>query len=317
MKISIVIPLYNLEKLIGKCIQSTLDQDLKPEEYEVLVVNDGSTDGSFAAAEKAAQGHSNVRVFSKPNEGLSRTRNYGTDRAQGQCIIYLDADDYLSPNVLGCIARTMQKGQLDMLSFDLSAVDEQGVRIPFWSDGVPARNGLSLQSGRDFLQRGRFLQMVVTYAYDRAFLNRHQLRMAPIGHEDEEFTPRALYFAQRIQYIPLRVYNYLQRGDSFTKAYKPENYFEVVKGMKSLSDFATGIESTDPEGARIIREHIAPTLFGICRKSVETRSGNTRQIIERSRQAGLFPLQFRKSKFRYKLLNFNTSIFILYYRLHN
>lgn len=80
-KVSIIIPLYNLEKLIGKCIASALGQDLSPEEYEILVIDDGSTDGSLAAAEKAAQGHPNVHVYTKPNEGLSRTRNYGTDRA--------------------------------------------------------------------------------------------------------------------------------------------------------------------------------------------------------------------------------------------
>jgi len=59
-KVSIIIPLYNLEKLIGKCIASALGQDLSPEEYEILVIDDGSTDGSLAAAEKAAQGHPNV-----------------------------------------------------------------------------------------------------------------------------------------------------------------------------------------------------------------------------------------------------------------
>lgn len=316
MKISIIIPLYNLEKLIGKCIQSTLDQDLAPEEYEVLVVNDGSTDESLAAAEKAAHGHSNVRIFNKQNEGLSKTRNYGTDRAQGQYVMYLDADDYLSPNVLGRIAQTMDREQLDMLSFDLTAVDELGVKIPLWSDGVAARNGLSLQSGKDFLRRGRFLQMVYTYAYSREFLNRHQLRMKPIWHEDEEFTPRALYFAQRIQYTPLPVYNYMQRRDSFMQNYKPENYFEVVKGMKSLSDFADGIEPADPEGAILFREHIGLLIFRICKRSVVTRAGNTQQIIERSRQAGLFPLLFHKPGFRHKLLNFSPLLFTIYYRLH-
>ena len=111
-KVSIIIPLYNLEKLIGKCIASALGQDLSPEEYEILVIDDGSTDGSLAAAEKAAQGHPNVHVYTKPNEGLSRTRNYGTDRAAGRYVMYLDADDYLEPNVLGRLVETMECGGL-------------------------------------------------------------------------------------------------------------------------------------------------------------------------------------------------------------
>ena len=92
-KISIIIPLYNLEGLIGKCIASALDQDLPPEEYEVIVVDDGSTDGSLAAAQRAACGHANVQVHAKPNEGVSMARNYGTERAAGRYVMYVDADD--------------------------------------------------------------------------------------------------------------------------------------------------------------------------------------------------------------------------------
>ena len=65
-KVSIIIPLYNLEKLIGKCIASALGQDLSPEEYEILVIDDGSTDGSLAAAEKAAQGLSLIHILTLP-----------------------------------------------------------------------------------------------------------------------------------------------------------------------------------------------------------------------------------------------------------
>lgn len=68
-KVSIIIPLYNLEKLIGKCIASALGQDLSPEEYEILVIDDGSTDGSLAAAEKAAQGHPTYMYIPNPTRG--------------------------------------------------------------------------------------------------------------------------------------------------------------------------------------------------------------------------------------------------------
>ena len=143
-KISIIIPLYNLEHLIGKCIASTLGQDLPPEEYEVLVIDDGSTDGSLAAAEAASQGYANVRVYTKPNEGLSLTRNYGTDRATGRYVMYLDADDYLEPNVLGRLAAIMERERLDLLCYEIVAVDEQGKERPLWSD----RSGMRTKSSR-------------------------------------------------------------------------------------------------------------------------------------------------------------------------
>lgn len=315
-KISIIIPLYNLENLIGTCITSVLAQDLRPEEYEILVIDDGSTDGSFAAAKKAAEGHENVQVYTKPNEGLSLTRNYGTDRATGKYIMYLDADDYLVPNVLGRLTETMEQEQLDMLCFDIAGVDENDRDCPLWCDGISARNGTALQSGRDYLHWDRFLPMVWTYLYSREFLNRHGLRMAPIWHEDEEFTPRALYFAQRIKYIPCKVYNYLQRTDSFMGSYNPRHRLDLIRGMKSLTDFAAGIEGSDPEGARLIRLHIGRTIFLVCKQAVVKRSGNAREIIRYARQQGVMPLTFRRCNFRYFLINRAPALFVLYYRLH-
>ena len=160
-KISIIIPLYNLEGLIGKCIASALDQDLPPEEYEVIVVDDGSTDGSLAAAQRAACGHANVQVHAKPNEGVSLARNYGTERAAGRYVMYVDADDYLSPGVLGGLTQIMDRERLDMLCFDMAGVDEHGGDLPLWSDGLFARGGGEVQSGRDFLRRDCFLPMEV------------------------------------------------------------------------------------------------------------------------------------------------------------
>ena len=145
-KISIIIPLYNLEGLIGKCIASALDQDLPPEEYEVIVVDDGSTDGSLAAAQRAACGHANVQVHAKPNEGVSLARNYGTERAAGRYVMYVDADDYLSPGVLGGLTQIMDRERLDMLCFDMAGVDEHGGDLPLWSDGLFARGGGEVQS---------------------------------------------------------------------------------------------------------------------------------------------------------------------------
>ena len=259
-KVSIIIPLYNLEKLIGKCIASALAQDLSPEEYEILVIDDGSTDGSLAAAEKAAQGHPNVHVYTKPNEGLSRTRNYGTDRAAGRYVMYLDADDYLEPNVLGHLVETMECGGLDMLCFEIAGIDENGNDVPLWSDGISAGNGSDVQRGVDFLQRDRFLPMVYAYLYSREMLDANSLRMTPIWHEDEEFTPRALYYARRIQYLPVRVYNYLQRSDSFMGNYKPQSRLDLVRAMKSLTCFASRIGAEDPSGARLMRLKNEPHL---------------------------------------------------------
>lgn len=315
-KISIIIPLYNLEKLIGKCIASVVRQDLPPEEYEVLVIDDGSTDRSLAAAEAAAEGHANIRVYTKPNEGLSLTRNYGTDRAAGRYVMYLDADDYLEPDVLGRLAETMERERLDMLCYEIVAVDEQGKDCTLWSDGISAQNGTEVQTGHDFLRRDRFLPMVPIYMYDRELLNNHRLRMEPIGHEDEEFTPRAIYFARRIQYVPIRVYNYLQRNTSFMGDYNPQGRLALVRAMKSLHNFATRIEADDPEGAKLLRLHVGKTMIRSCKQTVIRQLGDTGEMLRLSRQLGILPLEFRTINFRHFMINRCPWLFVLYYRLH-
>ena len=316
MLLSIIIPLYNLEGYIEGCIRSTLVQDLAAEEYEVLVIDDGSSDGSLRRAQAAAQGHPNVHVLTKPNQGLSLTRNYGTDRAQGRYVLYLDADDSLQPNVLGLIVRTMDDEELDMLAFDLQGVNPQGNPIPLWTDGIMAQNSTEVQTGKEFLRNRKFLPMVYLYAYRREFLSRNLLQMKPIWHEDEEFTPRALYLARRIRFIPLMVYNYLQRSDSYMNSYRPENLRDLVAAMKSLRDFSRRIEPLDPDGAEIFRQHIGDNMYATAKRCVREHNGSARQLIRLCRQMGIMPFSFRRTRLRHKLLNRSMTLFILYFRLH-
>ena len=176
--------------------------------------------------------------------------------------------------------------------------------------------GGEVQSGRDFLRRDCFLPMACAYVYDRTMLERHGLGMLPMRHEDEEFTPRAIYFAKRIRYVPIRVYNYLQHNGSFMGSYDPKRRSDFVRAMKSLTDFAARIEESDPEGARLMRLHVGKTMFFACKQTILGRQGNAREMLRDARQRGVMPLAFRKYNFRHFLINRAPALFVLYYRLH-
>ena len=135
-------------------------------------------------------------------------------------------------------------------------------------------------------------------------------------HEDEEFTPRAIYFAKRIRYVPIRVYNYLQHNGSFMGSYDPKRRSDFVRAMKSLTDFAARIEESDPEGARLMRLHVGKTMFFACKQTILGRQGNAREMLRDARQRGVMPLAFRKYNFRHFLINRAPALFVLYYRLH-
>lgn len=100
-KISIIIPVYNVDQYLSACLSSVLSQSL--ENIEVLLVDDGSSDGSALICDKYSEKDSRVRVFHKNNGGVSSARQYGLERAQGKWVLFVDADDYLPRNAIECL----------------------------------------------------------------------------------------------------------------------------------------------------------------------------------------------------------------------
>ena len=96
--ISVIVPVYNIEKYIGKCIQSVLSQTYT--DFELLLINDGSKDSSGEICSSWAKKDARIRVISKENEGVSVARNLGIDSAKGEFIFFLDGDDWISPECL-------------------------------------------------------------------------------------------------------------------------------------------------------------------------------------------------------------------------
>lgn len=115
--LSIIVPVYNVEPYLERCLLSCLRQDIPQDDYEIIVVNDGSTDGSRAVAERMAGGNGNIKVYSKENGGASSARNYGLKKASGKYVMFVDSDDYLFENVLRSLVQQCEKNHLDVLCF--------------------------------------------------------------------------------------------------------------------------------------------------------------------------------------------------------
>lgn len=105
--LSIIVPMYNAEKYIDKCLTSILEQDLPKDEYEIILLNDGSTDNTMTIAERYAREHTEIRLFQHSNMGISATRNRGIKLAVGEYIYFMDSDDYLIPESLNGIYNSL------------------------------------------------------------------------------------------------------------------------------------------------------------------------------------------------------------------
>ena len=118
MFVSIIIPVYNCEKYLADCLDSCVNQDLAANEYEILCINDGSTDSSLDILNDYADKYSNIKVFSQENKGVSAARNVGLDNAKGDYIMFVDGDDLIRANILNTIKKAVLKTGCKRLLMD-------------------------------------------------------------------------------------------------------------------------------------------------------------------------------------------------------
>lgn len=117
MLLSIIVPIYNQEKYLSRCIDSIYNQGLNEDDFELLLINDGSTDGSLGIMQAYAVKHKNIRIISKENEGISATRNRGIQEAIGDYIYMPDSDDYLIANGLNYVINNFLNNDIEVLMF--------------------------------------------------------------------------------------------------------------------------------------------------------------------------------------------------------
>ena len=149
LMLSMVVPVYNQEKYLRECLDSLLHQDVAPETYEIICVNDGSTDSSLQILEEYAEQFSNIRIIDKTNGGVSSARNAGIDAAQGKYLWFIDSDDYIKENFLGHLFNLIRQYDPDSV-FVLPCWDVKELQytefkytdicgLPFYSRG-PTKN---------------------------------------------------------------------------------------------------------------------------------------------------------------------------------
>lgn len=233
IKLSIVVPTYNVEKYLEKCLRSCVIQNIPPSEYEIIVVNDGSKDNSLSIAESFASNYSNVYVISQVNKGLSAARNKGLQRAQGEYVWFIDSDDWIKENCLNDLMSYCK--DIDILCLGYIMDFEDGTQSIQVMPQTPLKN-----RGIDLLCTNNFCVPAQFYVYKKTFLINNQLRFFEgIFHEDMEFTPRMLYKASCINIYPTPVYYYFIRANSITTTVNSKKSFDLIKVAKNLHAFYT------------------------------------------------------------------------------
>lgn len=235
MKLSIIIPVYNVERYIERCLESVVcQQDVDTSLYEVIVVNDGTPDKSMEIVEKYSNVYSNISIISQSNQGLSAARNNGMKVAKGEYIWFVDSDDWIESNCLSKILPYLVNN-LDFLEIQYRNVYEDGRSVP----GEKGCGVIDVRNGRDVTLLGGVHTAAQFCILRRKFLLDNKLEFVRgIYHEDVEFKIRALLLAERVTSTSDICYNYLQRSSgSITAHFKLKNAKDLIFVLGSHYNF--------------------------------------------------------------------------------
>ena len=236
MKLSIIVPVYNVAPYLRKCVDSLLAQDIS--DYEIILVDDGSTDNSGAIADEILNTHSQspiancqIKVVHQLNGGLSSARNTGISLATGKYTLFVDSDDYLQPNTLATLLEQADRDNLDVLRFRYQNVKVSGeVFVPHEGMKTDFNDYSSTPTdGLTFLNERMWVQCYVVQFLVKTEIVRQELFTPGIYFEDTDWTPRMLLRTNRVASTDLVVYNYLWREGSITLSQK-----DIAKMRKQL-----------------------------------------------------------------------------------
>ncbi len=228
--ISIIVPVYNVAIYLRECVESLLKQDIP--NYEIILVDDGSSDESGSICDDYSLEYDNIRVIHKTNGGLGSARNAGINAANGKYIIFIDSDDYLETNCLCKLVNIADRDRLEILLYGTRTFSDDGE--------LPQRDYYRRTKGFNIIQRGRdaiadaqrnneYITSVCLRMYNLEYFRSLNLKFnESIIHEDEDVSFLSYAQAERTKIIPDQLYNRRHRGGSILATRK---YYKILEGQ--------------------------------------------------------------------------------------
>lgn len=260
--VSVIIPVYNVEKYLEECIDSVLNQTYK--NIEIIIVDDGSTDSSGNICDRYAETNSQIQVVHQQNSGLSATRNTGEKQAKGKYIYFLDSDDYIVFDAIEKLCCIAENNNADVVFFDAeNFADNADMNV---KQSYLRKNKYCVQSGIATLEQ---LQKNMEYhsAVPLLFLNREFLINNKISflqnvvYEDMLYTYQVFCRADKVAQCAEALYHRRYRENSIMTSKKSKKYFDsCVTVYKYVRDFSVDNDISD---TYVAKKYIARLAFNI------------------------------------------------------
>lgn len=271
--LSIIIPAYNVEKYIGRCLNSLLCQaDINS---EIIVSDDGSTDGTKNIVEKYMKLHQNIRMISHENVGLYRNRWIGIKAAKGKYITFCDADDYLDENSYASMINQLESENIDVLEFGYRRVsDKKNLGEYFY----PEANFQGVQCLENMLEKYGTFASLCNKIYRRdLFKHIDSTSLSVFKHEEDTFTNIQIFSQNtKLKRIPNVYYNYYEREGSITRSKYEQSNLMLLKTTEAIMDY---IELNFPQLKRLAAiKHCAAISYCYMMNDIYKVSVNQREL---------------------------------------
>ncbi|WP_025797288.1 glycosyltransferase family 2 protein [Hoylesella saccharolytica] len=316
MKLSFIIPVYNVEEYLEGCIDSLLNQGLNSQDYEILLVDDGSTDQSPSICDRYAERYSNIRVIHQENRGLAEARNTGLNHVDSEYICFLDSDDYLLKDGIKQVLKGVGDDQNWQLLMYESWYDFR--EIP------PIDNTISFKgTTHELIKRyNYFPSFCWNFLYRRDFIEENKLRFNYYGCEDTLWTGQVFMLNPRIYRSNAAIHRYVVRANSIStdrsraKARKLVPDYITVIGL--MNDLFERYAAYDPELFRMcIHTLNSKKRYGLTRiLTADYTKKEFEEVMKNARKQRFYPIQpwadGIKARLLQKIENVSVSHFIIY-----
>ena len=285
-----IVPVFNTEHYLVRCLSSIIAQGLADDVYEVLVVDDGSTDGSRDQVAAFTLLHPQVHLVIQENAGVSAARNRALNQARGRYVQFVDSDDYLQEGMMAPLLQRAVDEDLDVLQFNNMSVDPEGNVSPAVTD----EEATPVMTGAEFLRDHSLTPYVWRFLVKREYLDAHQWRFntSLIVCEDGALIAEFMLEAQRMASSADAPYCYVNRNDSAMhnpdKEHLQRRIFSQIDSAASINTTAKSYEQQTGQTVPISVTGLRNVyLYFAMTRALTT--GCVEAAVERMRQAGLYP----------------------------
>lgn len=296
IRLSYIVPVYNCERYLSRCVDSILQQGLSEDEFEILLINDGSSDNSLEVAQSYSQRHKNIKVLSHDNHGVSFTRNVGIDKALGTYITFVDADDYLTGGTVPSLLSKAEAAKLDVLCAFMN------VEL---SDGRFARSGcLKLEKNKVFnneqyLYGGGDISSVCSSLISTKLLRDNHLHFdEDLAYgEDTMFCCWMYAYSERIMWVDDAMYVYKYNGESASREMTTEQRSRKLKDTILMTKYQMELgrswKGPAAVGQFFVKRAYTASFFLIFNnmKSNSLSAGEFDKMVDKLRSYSCYPIK--------------------------